>query len=52
MQVYDVMGKMVYTEVLQSAKSTIDLSNIAPGIYNISVSNNKEKLNKRLAIVR
>ncbi|MGP8214113.1 MAG: T9SS type A sorting domain-containing protein [Bacteroidia bacterium] len=52
LQVYDVMGKMVYTEVLQSAKSTIDLSNIAPGIYNISVSNNKEKLNKRLAIVR
>ncbi|MHB8260286.1 MAG: T9SS type A sorting domain-containing protein [Bacteroidia bacterium] len=51
MQVYDVNGKMVLSQILNS-KTTIDANSLNEGVYNISISSNEGIQNKRLVIVR
>ncbi len=51
MQVYDVNGKMVLTQII-SDKTSIDASTLNEGVYNISLQSNEGVINKRLVIVR
>ncbi|HEX7412487.1 MAG TPA: T9SS type A sorting domain-containing protein [Bacteroidia bacterium] len=51
MQVYDVNGKMVLSQVI-NGKVIIDASNLNEGVYNISIISNEGVVNKRVVIVR
>ena len=51
MQVYDVSGKVVLSQIL-NGKTTIDASSFSGGIYNVSIISNEGVINKRLVIVR
>lgn len=52
LQVFDVTGKLMFTEFIQNGKTTIDAGNLAQGVYNLCISDNEQKINKRLVIVR
>jgi len=59
-QVYDVNGKMVFSQTIQPSLRqaqgaqtiTIDASTLNEGVYNISLISNEGVVNKRLVIVR
>jgi hypothetical protein len=51
LQVYDVNGKVVLSQTI-NGKTSIDASNLADGIYTISLSNNEGLIHKRLIIAR
>jgi hypothetical protein len=48
--VIDVTGKVVYTEVLNNEASTIETQNLANGIYVIQLKNNGAIAHKKLII--
>lgn len=37
LQVFDALGKRVFTQTIQSARTTLDLSGLAPGMYTVQV---------------
>ncbi|MHB8259223.1 MAG: T9SS type A sorting domain-containing protein [Bacteroidia bacterium] len=51
MQVYDVNGKLVLSQVI-NGKTTIDANSLNEGVYNISLISNEGVVNKRLVIVK
>ncbi|MFI5141675.1 MAG: T9SS type A sorting domain-containing protein, partial [Bacteroidia bacterium] len=51
LQVFDVNGKLVLTQTI-NGKTNIDASNLAEGVYNLSLQNSTGVINKRLVIVR
>jgi len=51
LQVYDINGKLVLTQTLKG-RTSIDLSALNEGVYNISLLSNEGVINKRLVIVR
>jgi sugar lactone lactonase YvrE len=51
MQVYDITGKMVLSQII-NGKTSIDGSSLNEGVYNISLQSNEGVVNKRLVIVR
>ncbi|HTA63478.1 MAG TPA: T9SS type A sorting domain-containing protein [Bacteroidia bacterium] len=51
LQVFDVNGKLVLSQII-NGKTNIDASNLAEGVYNLSVINQSGVVNKRLVIVR
>jgi hypothetical protein len=51
LQVFDVNGKLVLTQTI-NGKTNIDASNLAEGVYNLSLQNSTGVVNKRLVIVR
>lgn len=51
MQLFDVNGKLILTQTI-IGKTNIDASNLAEGVYNLSITNNDSIINKRLVIVR
>ncbi len=52
LQIFDVTGKLVLTQILNSSKATIDSQNLAQGVYNVCVSGSERRIHKRLVIVR
>jgi sugar lactone lactonase YvrE len=50
MQVYDVNSKLVLSQTI-NGKTTIDVSGLNKGIYNISLQSNEAIVNQRLVIV-
>jgi lysozyme len=51
LSIYDLNGKLVLTQTMIN-KTTIDVSNLSEGIYNISILSNEGVANKRLLIVK
>jgi hypothetical protein len=51
LQIFDVNGKMVLNQSI-NGKTTIDATNLADGVYNLSLLSNEGIINKRLIIVR
>jgi len=51
MQVYDVNGKMVFSQTI-NGKTSIDVSSLNEGVYNISLQSYEGVVNKRVVIVR
>jgi len=51
LQLFDVNGKLVLTQTI-NGKTNIDASNLAEGVYNLSLINAIGVVNKRLVIVR
>lgn len=51
LQLFDVNGKLVLSQSI-NGKTTIDASNLADGVYNLSITNNDGVINKKLVIVR
>ncbi|MFI5141485.1 MAG: T9SS type A sorting domain-containing protein, partial [Bacteroidia bacterium] len=51
LQIFDVNGKMILTQTI-NAKTNIDASNLAVGVYNLSLISTSGVANKRLVIVR
>ena len=51
LQVFDVNGKLVLTQSINGT-TNIDASNLAEGVYNLSLQNANGVVNKRLVIVR
>lgn len=52
LKIFDITGKLLLTQIIQSGKTAIDVSSLSLGIYNLSISNNEMIENKRLMIVR
>ena len=60
MQIYDVTGKMVLSQIIQPTPNpskegnviTVDVVNLNDGVYNVSLQSNEGTINKRLVIVR
>ena len=50
-QIFDISGKIVLTQNI-SGTSTIDAGNLNAGIYNINISGDNGRMNKRLVIVK
>jgi len=50
-QFYDVNGKMVLTQFI-SNKTTIDVSSLNEGLYNLNIISNQGVINKRVIIAR
>ena len=51
LQIFDVNGKLVLSQTI-TGKANIDASNLAEGVYNLSLINTNGVVNKRLVIVR
>ena len=51
LQLFDVNDKLVLTQII-NGKTNIDASNLAEGVYNLSLLNSNGVINKRLVIVR
>ncbi|HTA61296.1 MAG TPA: T9SS type A sorting domain-containing protein, partial [Bacteroidia bacterium] len=51
LQVFDVNGKLVLMQTI-NGKTNVDASNLAEGVYNLSLQNTNGVVNKRLVIVR
>ncbi|HEX7415060.1 MAG TPA: T9SS type A sorting domain-containing protein, partial [Bacteroidia bacterium] len=52
LQITDMLGNTVKQVNIKTEKTSIDVSYLAEGIYNISISSNEGVVNKRLVIVR
>ncbi|MGB0887527.1 MAG: T9SS type A sorting domain-containing protein [Vicingaceae bacterium] len=50
--VYDVLGAIVHNEVVASAKTTIDLSNLNKGSYFVKIINNDEVSTQRIVLTK
>ncbi|MDD2278083.1 MAG: T9SS type A sorting domain-containing protein [Bacteroidales bacterium] len=50
LEVMDITGKVVYTQELTNAKSNINLSNQAAGVYLIRLTNNQKTINHKIII--
>ncbi|HXD92712.1 MAG TPA: T9SS type A sorting domain-containing protein [Bacteroidia bacterium] len=51
LQIFDVNGKLVLSQII-NGKTNIDATNLAEGVYNLSLMNQNGVVNKRLVIVR
>jgi len=51
LQVFDVNGKLVLSQTI-NGKTNIDATNLAEGVYNLSLINQNGVVNKRLLIVK
>ena len=51
LQIFDINGKMALNQSI-NGKTTIDATNLADGVYNLSLLSNEGIINKRLIIVR
>jgi hypothetical protein len=51
-QLFDVTGKLMLTQTLQNGKGTLDAGTLAPGVYTLSLTSDRGRINKRLMIVR
>ena len=51
LQIFDVNGKLVLSQSI-TGKTNIDATNLAEGVYNLSLINQNDVANKRLVIVR
>ena len=52
LQITDMLGNTVYHSTLNTQHNTIDVADLAEGVYTISIISNEGMVNKRLAIVR
>jgi hypothetical protein len=52
LQMFDVTGKLVLSQVIQNGKTIIDASNLNDGIYNIYINQNGSVINKHIVITR
>ncbi len=52
LQMFDVTGKLVLSQVIQNGKTIIDASNLNDGIYNIHINQNGSVINKHIVITR
>lgn len=50
-QIYDVNGNLVLTQII-NGKTMIDASNLAAGVYNLSVISNEGVANKKIIIIK
>jgi len=51
LQITDVSGKQVLSQTINGT-SSIDISNLSPGVYNLSLTSSQSIANKRLVIVK
>ena len=51
LQIFDVNGKLVLTQAI-NGKTILDATNLADGVYNLSLINSNGIVNKRLVIVK
>jgi hypothetical protein len=52
MQVFDVTGKLVLSQVIQRGKTNVDASSLPNGVYNINIISNGNIVNQRLVITK
>jgi len=52
MQLFDVNGKLVLTQTINTKATVINASQLAEGVYNISIISNEGVVNKKLVIVK
>lgn len=48
--IIDLKGRMVHSDLIQDYKKLFNFNNLTPGIYTLSISNNKEIIYNRLII--
>ena len=52
LQLFNITGKLMLSQILQNGRSTVDVSNLAQGVYNVCITSNEQKTNTRLVIVK
>jgi len=52
LQVYDISGKLVFTQLLQSVFTTIDTGNFPQGIYDLRIAGAEGVSNNRLVVIK
>ena len=52
MQLFDISGHQVLSQMVENGKTIIDGNHIAAGIYNIQIRGNDGVVNKKLVIVK
>jgi uncharacterized repeat protein (TIGR01451 family) len=51
-QIFNVSGDSVLTQIIENGKGTIDASHLAAGVYNISIKGTTTVTNKKIVIVK
>jgi hypothetical protein len=51
LQIFDVNGNIVFTQTI-NGNTSIDVNNLADGVYNVNIIGNGSMVNKRLVIVK
>jgi hypothetical protein len=52
LEVYSIMGELVYAETLESAHTQIDCSSFSAGLYTVTVVSDKGVISKKIIINR
>jgi uncharacterized repeat protein (TIGR01451 family) len=52
LQLFDMAGNIVLTQIIENGKANIDANDLAAGIYNISIKGGNSVTNKKLVIVK
>ncbi|OYT17201.1 MAG: hypothetical protein B7C24_03660 [Bacteroidetes bacterium 4572_77] len=50
LKIYNIEGKIVYTETFVDNKKTIDLSALAKGVYVVNLESNNSHINKKISL--
>ena len=51
LKLFDVMGKLVLSQVIESSDEVITIRNLNTGIYNLNIINNKKSFTKRIIVL-
>jgi hypothetical protein len=52
LEIYSIMGELVYAETLESAHTQIDCSSFSAGLYTVTVVSDKGVISKKIIINR
>jgi hypothetical protein len=52
LSLFNDTGELILTQVIQNGRTTLDVSTLAPGMYNVCLTSCKQIFNKRLIIIR
>jgi uncharacterized repeat protein (TIGR01451 family) len=52
LQLFDITGNIILTQIIENGKGTINASNLAAGVYNICIKGTTSVINKKVVIVK
>ncbi len=52
LQVFDITGRLILSQIIQNSRETIDATNLVQGVYDVRLTNNQGVGNKKLVIVK
>ena len=49
-EVYNIAGELIYSEIINNVNSTIDISNFVDGVYLLEITSNEQRYNHKLIV--